>query len=106
MTKKEQLSKAKKPNSKKLGYVVFMDYCDFINERAEGMCQICHSAPLAEMHHSLFGCYGADKDDRSIVGTCLQCHIDMHKDKKGLKSMDAQTIAEANWKAFQEGLGK
>ncbi len=102
MTKEEQLRRSKTDNPKKLGYIAWHNYVDWINEISNGMCQLCKKNPLDEMHHSAYGSQGADKDDRTLVGICRYCHLDCHKEKHGSVNSKAVKIGRANWRKYNE----
>ena len=64
------------------------------------LCQICHKQPIADAHHLLFGCYGADKDDSSQIAVCRDCHNYCHANKK--ESQDKYLeIAKNNFKRYE-----
>ena len=98
MTKQAQTHKTKSPNPKKLSKSEYRQYCDFILDQADGVCQYCNQAAIAEFHHTKFGRYGADKDDRSIIGVCLQCHLDLHANRD--KNRLAAVQVHDNWDNF------
>ncbi len=100
LTRKQQTQKHRKPSTRKISN--YREYCDFINDIADGVCQICGSAAIAEFHHSS---YGSFKDDKTIVGVCLQCHLDAHKEKHGDVNLKAVEIGAVNWEKFSEMQG-
>ena len=53
------------------------------------------------MHHSIFGRYGADKDDTSLVLTCILCHIQVHAHKHGELNKKAIEIGRDNFEKFE-----
>jgi len=79
--KSNQLKKTKKTNPKKMPKSEYRQHCNHIREISFGNCQICKHAG-EDMHHSIFGNYGANKDDRSIVLVCRECHDKCHKDRE------------------------
>ena len=101
MTKAEQLKRNTPSNPKKLGYLAWHAYADWLNEISDGKCQVCQTNPLHDLHHSIFGSYGADKDDRSLVGICRQCHEDCHSNKNGAINSKAIRIGRKNWKKYK-----
>lgn len=66
-------------------------------------CQICHKAHISEYHHLFFGSYGADKDDRTLIGVCRECHEWCHKNKHQSKR-DYKKVADFNWFGFKENV--
>lgn len=77
----------------------------FVNSKALFTCQICKKNEIDDMHHLLFGSYGADKDDRTIIGVCRECHEWCHKHKHESQAR-YMFIADRNWKAFQKYYNK
>jgi hypothetical protein len=101
LSKEEQLKRSKPKNPKKLGYIAWHDYVDYLNDFSNGKCQVCKTNPLHDFHHAIFGSYGADKDDHSLVGVCRKCHEDCHKDKHGAVNSKAVRIGRSNWKKYK-----
>lgn len=93
----------KSKKEKRLSVGEMSSFRNFISERAFDTCQICHKAHISEYHHLFFGSYGADKDDRTLIGVCRKCHEWCHKHKK--KSQERyEHIAQDNWRYFQESM--
>ena len=70
----------------------YKEYQDFIMEIGE--CQLCGSYDISAPHHSIFG---IDKDDRSLMCICNNCHIKIHhKGDKDLKE-SAVNFGDLNW---------
>lgn len=100
MTKSEQLGKVRKSNPKKMTKSDYRKKCDFIIEENDSTCQLCSENMGAEFHHSRFGCRGADKDDRSILLVCQECHLKCHREKHGLLNKRAIETGEENHSHF------
>ena len=104
LTKSEQLKKNRIPNPKKMIDVEYKCYVDFVNDRAGYSCQLC-GAPAQDIHHSEFG---KDKDDRSIIAICRNCHsLIRYASPKDIESGSrlkyrAKTIGKENWRAYVE----
>lgn len=94
-------NKLKKENRLKHDELVLFKI--FINDKANFGCQICHKNNIEEFHHLFFGSYGADKDDRTIIGVCRECHDYCHKHKKESQER-YEHIAQENWTWFKESV--
>ena len=65
------------------------------------ICQVCHEKPTQDLHHLFFGCYGADKDDTSLIAVCRDCHEWLHKNKhEGQEKF--KWLAKDNWEGYNE----
>ncbi len=100
MTKQEQTKKNRQKDEKKLSQEKYFLFCGHILEKANYICQLCNSHAIDDMHHSKFGCFGANKDDRSLVGICRSCHSAIHDKGNKKKRERAVKIGEENWKGF------
>lgn len=101
--KSAQTKKNKKINPKKLPKETLQNFIDTIFKLAKGKCQICKAKKIDEYHHSIYGNFGADKDDRSLVGICRGCHFAIHHGKNGGSQelrYKAIPIGEKNWSFF------
>lgn len=64
-------------------------------------CQICGVRPPQDAHHLYFGAFGADKDDKTQIAVCRECHEWLHKNKKyGQETY--KEIAEKNYQTFKD----
>ena len=63
------------------------------------VCQICNQKQAQDAHHLRFGCYGADKDDTSLIAVCRDCHNWCHKNKQESKDK-YKDIASSNWRSY------
>lgn len=94
-------NKTKKEN--RLSVEVMSSFRNFISEKSFDTCQICHKEHIADFHHLFYGSYGADKDDRTLIGVCRECHEWCHANK--VKSQERyEHIAQDNWRYFQENM--
>lgn len=66
-------------------------------------CQICGVRPPQDCHHLKFGAYGADKDDKTQIAVCYDCHCWCHKNKHESQEKYMH-IAEENWTWFKESM--
>lgn len=67
------------------------------------ICQICGKAPSDDAHHVVFGCYGADKDDRKQIAVCRACHDWCHEHKH--ESIEKyEELADENWAEYEASL--
>lgn len=101
--KRKQLAKKKQPNPKKMSKTQYKAYCDFIREKAGFLCQMCETSLLEDMHHAEYGYFGADKDDRFLIGVCRSCHMSCHADRK--TNNVAIVIARKNYEDFTHQTG-
>ena len=60
------------------------------------MCQICNNDIVSDAHHLLYGSYGADKADESVIAVCRSCHEWCHANKKESQEKYMH-IAQKNW---------
>ena len=104
-SKQAQLSKVKKDNPKKMSKSDLKSFRWSIYYNAKGICQLCNKEPICDYHHPLFGCRGADKDDRCQTGTCRKCHDKCHEDKHGF-NLKAVEIGESNHKEWVNEIQK
>ena len=100
MTKKAQLQKTKRKNPKRLDPCELRAYKDSILDVSGGICQLCSEERAVDMHHSLYGSRGADKDDRSLVAVCRDCHDKCHQSKHGALNSKAKEIGIDNWREY------
>lgn len=101
--KSAQTKKHKKDNPKKLPKPTLQNFIDTIFKLSKGKCQICKVNKIDEYHHALYGNFGADKDDRSLVGICRECHYCIHHGKNGGSQklrQNAVLVGENNWSFF------
>ena len=104
-SKASQLKKAPKQNDKKLDQKEKKEFIAKIDEISKGKCQLCKAKKTDEYHHSAFGRMGADKDDRTLVAVCRECHYEIHHGKNGNGQplrYKALEIGAKNWKAFKK----
>lgn len=52
-----------------------------------------------DIHHVLFGSYGADKDDRTLLAVCRHCHLWAHRNKSLSQELFLH-VAMDNWKQY------
>ncbi len=101
MTKQQQTKWNKKSNPKKLTPADYKDFVNYIFNKAERKCQLCTFKPIDDLHHSVYGSFGADKDDRTLVGVCRACHSDIHDHGNRDKREKAKKIGKENWKGYK-----
>ena len=94
-------NKPKREN--RLSVEVISSFRNFISEIAFDTCQICHKEHIAEFHHLFYGSYGADKDDRTLIGVCRECHEWCHKNKHK-SQRDYKKVVNLNWIEFKESM--
>ena len=92
-------NKTKKEN--RISVDVMSSFRNFISEKSFDTCQICHKEHIAEFHHLFYGSYGADKDDRTLIGVCRECHLWCHSNKHR-SQRDYKKVADLNWFEFSE----
>lgn len=97
ITKKAQLKKNRRKNEKRLDKEALHNFKMDINFFARDICQLCRMAYGIEHHHPVYGCRGADKDDRVLVLVCRSCHDKCHKEKHGEWNTKAKQIGNKNW---------
>ncbi len=90
-------NKPKKEN--RLSVEQMSRFRNFIFQKSMDTCQICHKEHIAEFHHLMFGSYGADKDDRTLIGVCRKCHEWCHAHKHESQKAYKQ-IANENWSEY------
>ena len=93
----------KPKKEKRLSVDVMSSFRNFIAEKSMDTCQICHKEHISELHHLFYGSYGADKDDRTLIGVCRECHIYCHKNKHQ-SQRDYKKVADLNWLEFSENV--
>jgi len=101
LSKSKQLNWNKAKNDKKLSKPELESFVGTIDRISKGFCQLCKVNKIGEYHHSLYGSFGADKDDRSLMGICVPCHYAIHHGKDGgsqeLRAR-AIVIGARNWR--------
>jgi hypothetical protein len=98
LSKKSQTYKAPKTKDKKLSKSEYRNFCDSIIYWSDGICQWCEKSQGKDMHHSSYGCMGANKDDKTLVLLCRECHELAHS---GANREALQILGKANWLAFK-----
>lgn len=64
-------------------------------------CQICGWRRAVEAHHVVYGCYGANKDDRKQISVCRECHLWCHANKH--ESIEKfESLADENWEKYKQ----
>ena len=99
MTKAEQTHKSKTHSQKRMSKPDYRKYRNWLTDCTDGTCQIC-GYQADDMHHTSYGCYGADKDDRSIIAVCRDCHDVLHADRD--RNEAAKEIGRGNWAVYSE----
>jgi len=91
-----------KNNPKRMPKSEFIKYEKFIYDI--GHCQVCgKSHSFDKPHHSKYGKNGADKDDRSLVCICIDCHYQIHHGSYNniiLNRKQIEKIGEMNWSNY------
>lgn len=103
--KSAQTKKSKKINPKKLSACQKMGFINTIDSLSGGYCQLCTIRTVADYHHSIYGSFGADKDDRSLMAICEVCHYEIHHGKNGIGQTlreDAIEIGANNWRLHSD----
>ena len=80
--KEAQLKKEEKDNPRKMNKIEYNDKCDWIFSTFPA-CEICKENQADQIHHSIYGY--KQRDDRSIMGVCEECHYQVHHGTKGIK---------------------
>lgn len=99
-SKAEQLKKAPKEDEKKLSDKEKKEFIETIDGISGGKCQLCKNFKTDEYHHSIFGNFGADKDDRSLMAICRGCHYLIHHSRSSRSRearQEAIKIGIFNW---------
>ena len=96
-SKAAQTKKNRKVNPKKLSKTALVEYISTIEDISNRMCQICKMKKGADFHHPIFGCRGADKDDRILALVCRDCHDECHEHKHEEPNTTAIEIGNNNW---------
>ena len=99
MTKAKQLLKTKGIKPKKLSKANDLAFRRAINEISTGLCQLCGNVGH-DIHHPLYGCYGANRDMTCAIMICRECHDKCHKDKHGDLNMEAERIGKVNYMEY------
>jgi len=99
-SKDAQLKKDRRLNKKRLSKKEMNEFRRFISDTSNNVCQLCKIRQIQDAHHPIFGCRGADKDDRCQVGVCRECHEKCHNDKHGKLNSLAIKIGHKNYKNF------
>lgn len=101
LSKKEQTRKKKMRDEKRLQKTELQNYQKWLEENRP-LCQInimgCQNIG-ADTHHLEFGCFGADKNDKSLIVACRSCHEWCHSHKAISKEMFLH-VARENWKQY------
>lgn len=82
-SKQSQLQKNKQPNQNKMSEKEYKAKCDWLFNRYP-KCQICLINNSEDAHHAKFGNMGADKDDRTVIAVCRECHNMIHNSRTGI----------------------
>jgi len=102
LSKKEQTRKNKMRDEKRLERKDLQNYQKWLKDN-HPTCQAkandkCEHYSI-DLHHVLFGCYGADKDDTRLISVCRSCHEFCHKNKALSKELFLH-VARDNWKQY------
>ncbi len=97
MTKQSQCYKTPKIKSNRLSKKEYAKYKRYLTDTFS-ICQDedCHQQ-ADDLHHTKFGCFGAVKDDRTLIALCRNHHAEAHKNK-GLGQKKYLQIANKNWR--------
>lgn len=101
LSKKEQTRKKRIRDEKRLEAKDMIKYKAWIKQNyptCQAQLKVCEHETI-EAHHVLFGCYGADKDDRYLLATCRSCHDWCHAHKTLSRELLLH-VAESNWKQY------
>lgn len=91
-----------KQPSKRLSKQENENFREFLAETYPA-CQICGWRRAVEAHHVVYGCYGANKDDRKQISVCRECHLWCHANKK--ESIEKfESLADENWREYETSL--
>lgn len=91
-----------KQPSKRLSKKENENFREFLAETYPA-CQICGWRRAVEAHHVVYGCYGANKDDRKQISVCRECHDWCHANKK--ESIEKfESLADENWREYETNL--
>lgn len=82
-SKQSQLQKNKQPNQNKMSEKEYQAKCKWLFTKYP-ICQICGINKSEDAHHAKFGNMGADKDDRTIIAVCRECHHMIHHSRTGI----------------------
>jgi hypothetical protein len=67
------------------------------------VCQVCeNSTNLDYPHHAIFG--WSNKDDRTMINICVDCHRTIHTKGYGPLKKDRSTIENIGWSNNEEYL--
>lgn len=101
ISKSDQLKKVRQPDEKKLSKSEKVSFISTIDKISKGKCQLCNNFNTDEYHHSIYGSFGADKDDRSLMAICRGCHHLIHHSRESRSKQarqDAIVIGVENWR--------
>lgn len=99
-SKASQLKKTRQKNEKKLTDKEKKSFIETIDNQSGGKCQLCKIFETDEYHHSIYGSFGADKDDRSLMAICRGCHFLIHHSRESRSKearQEAIEIGAINW---------
>ena len=100
LTKKSQTAWRKPKTKKRMGKDELQRYRAWLF-LTHPICQICNVNPASEAHHAVYGRFGADKDDRTLVAACRECHYNIHHGGGVPMSREAiEGIGWANWAEY------
>lgn len=102
LSKKEQTRKKKLRDDKKLQKTELRKYQLWLIEKHPNCQAKLHGCEhkAIESHHVLFGCYGADKDDTTMLRVCRSCHQWAHKNKALSQELFLH-VAHKNWADYR-----
>ena len=101
LSKKEQTRKKKMRDEKRLQKKELEKYQFWLKEnypQCQAQLNGCEHETI-EAHHVLFGSFGADKDDKTVIAVCRSCHEFCHKNKALSKELFLH-VARENWKQY------
>jgi len=98
MTKAEQTHKTQTKRANKLSMYEYNEFRIFV-ATMHPECQVC-GKQAHDLHHLRYGRYGADKDDRSLLSVCRDCHLWCHKNKKESQEK-YMSVVDKNWEDFK-----
>lgn len=104
-SKAKQLQKNREKDEKKLSKREKEAFIETIDNLSGGKCQLCKNFGTDEYHHSIFGNFGADKDDRSLMAICRGCHYLIHHSRSsGSREARQKAIAIGvkNWSVHND----
>ena len=101
LSKKEQTQKKKIRGEKRLEKKELQRYQQWLKEthqKCQAQLNGCEHETI-EAHHVLFGSFGADKDDRTLLCVCRSCHQWAHKNKVLSQELFLH-VARENWRNY------